>query len=350
MGQIEDIVEYHVLRKHQRCRSSEEQLDLWQTLPELPLATELLSGDPPDLPYDYQYEAPRDKNDYLRWQYLMYRYEGVESMRRAIAVFRRRPCEQPRDAYVYTQARIQGYTFSRQGAAARVAFSTDISKVRVDWENTSRLTPGSLIALSPKKDGFQTKCLVATVAARPILGGLIPNPEFGETEDTPPRIDIFWSNPEDAVIDPLEEMFMIEPKSGYFETVRHAMIGLQHAAVSESRPTPIIVAAQTNHALDQLLLECMQPGLDGVAMVNIARLGSRSQDESIQQTTLFNLRTKSKKYGRGGHQAWTDAESKAIEFESLMHICFPNGLVSFKVLLEEGIITPVQYDSLDEDD
>ncbi|KAG9254099.1 P-loop containing nucleoside triphosphate hydrolase protein [Emericellopsis atlantica] len=423
MGQIEDIpkiVEYHVLRRHQRCRSSEEQLDLWQTLPELPLATELLSGDPPDLPYDYQYESPRDKNDYLRWQYLMYRYEGVEFIRRAIAAFQKRPHEQPRDAYVHTQARVQGYTFSKQGAAARVAFSTDMSKVRVDWENTSRLTPGTLIALSPKKDGFRTKCLVATVAARPILSGLIPDPEFGEAEDTPPRIDIFWSNPEDAVIDPLEEMFIIEPKSGYFEPVRHAMIGLQHAAVSEScidkytvnghtgddiapdlvdqppclpaatfvldnsqhrafqrmtsrelaiiqgppgtgktytsvtairaliwnRPTPIIVAAQTNHALDQLLLECMQPGSDGVAMVNIARLGSRSQDEAIQQTTLYNLRTKSKKYARGGHQAWADAESKAAEFESLIQICFPNGLIPFKLSDSESEHTETQDDQM----
>lgn len=132
-----------------------------------------------------------------------------------------------------TKVRIQGYTFSKQGAAARIAFSTEMSKVRVDWENTSRLTPGSLIALSPKKDRFHTQCLVATVAARPILGGLIPDPAYGEAEDTPPRIDIFWANPQDAVIDPLEEMIMIEPKCGYFEPVRHAMVGLQHAAVTE---------------------------------------------------------------------------------------------------------------------
>lgn len=44
-----------------------------------------------------------------------------------------------------------------------------------------------------------------------------------------------------------------------------------------SEPTPNIVSAQTNHALDQLLAECIRNG------ALAARLGGRSQDEEINQ-------------------------------------------------------------------
>lgn len=101
------------------------------------------------------------------------------------------------------------------------------------WEESDRLTPGTLVALSTPTDKFRTICYVAVVAARPLLGGLLPDPTQGEGKNTPPRIDIFWASPEAARIDPLEELVMVEAQGGYFETVRHAMVGLQHAALHE---------------------------------------------------------------------------------------------------------------------
>ena len=52
-------------------------------------------------------------------------------------------------------------------------------------------------------------------------------PGEDEHEHTPPRIDIFWANTQDAIINPLMHMVMIESKSGYFEGVRHTLRGLQ---------------------------------------------------------------------------------------------------------------------------
>lgn len=123
--------------------------------------------------------------------------------------------------------------FTKLGAAFRISFSTEMSETKVVWEGSDRLTPGTLVALSTPEDKFQTICHVAVVAARPLLGGLIPDKTKGEGENTPPRVDVFWANPDTAVIDPSEEMVMIEAQGGYFETVRHAMVGLQHAALHE---------------------------------------------------------------------------------------------------------------------
>lgn len=98
-----------------------------------------------------------------------------------------------------------------------------------DTLDSGRLTSGTLVALSPAKDKFSTVCLVAVVAARPLAGGLLPD----EGEDAPPRVDIYWADHDSAPLDPAQEMVMIEAKTGFFETVRHSMRGLQHAALCE---------------------------------------------------------------------------------------------------------------------
>lgn len=84
--------------------------------------------------------------------------------------------------------------------------------------------------MSPHDDGFKTKCIIATVAGRQVIGGLEPDLISGESPDTRPRIDVFWSASNEALLDPEVEMVMIETKSGYFESLRHTMVGLQQAA------------------------------------------------------------------------------------------------------------------------
>ena len=110
------------------------------------------------------------------------------------------------------------------GPLARVSVSTERSKYRIEWQQSRRLQPGKIVALSPKRDSFRTICKIATVALRPYYQGLDQNP---------PVIDLQWANPEDAVLDPNLEMVMIESLNGYFESARHALVGLQHAAHTE---------------------------------------------------------------------------------------------------------------------
>jgi helicase required for RNAi-mediated heterochromatin assembly 1 len=115
------------------------------------------------------------------------------------------------------QCYIKGFTFSPQGIAAKVSFSYKRAGKKIIWEQSKRLISGSLVALSPAVDGFQTTCVVAVVAARPLDG----------VKHTPPEIDIFFGSPEEIHMDPQQEWVMIEAKTGYYEAARHTLVALQ---------------------------------------------------------------------------------------------------------------------------
>ncbi len=131
---------------------------------------------------------------------------------------------------------MQGFVLTAHGAASRVSFSTDrFADAPVDWANSGRLRQGSLVVLSPMDDSFKSKCLVATVAYRFLSGGLWPdlNADPPEPDDTPPRVDLYFSAWSERLLDPTVKYCMLETKNGYFESFRHTMAALQ-AAVSEA--------------------------------------------------------------------------------------------------------------------
>jgi helicase required for RNAi-mediated heterochromatin assembly 1 len=102
-----------------------------------------------------------------------------------------------------------------------VSFSTERSRYNIQWQQSKRLQPGKIVALSTRDDGFQSICKIASIAQRPYRNGL---------DQDPPLVDLLWANSEDAVLDPDLEMIMIESWHGYYEAARHALVGLQHAA------------------------------------------------------------------------------------------------------------------------
>ena len=115
----------------------------------------------------------------------------------------------------------------------------------------------------------------------------------------------------------------------------------------DSQNRPIIIAAQTNHALDQILLL-----LSKATRTEFVRLGRRSQDEFIACRTVFNLRQKSQKnpgcveYGR------IESRRKAHigQMKDLISECFPDGFLKPRDLLSHGLITKTQNDSLEMED
>jgi helicase required for RNAi-mediated heterochromatin assembly 1 len=119
---------------------------------------------------------------------------------------------------------VKQYIMTTVGPLARVSFSTERSPFRIQWQLSKRLQPGKIVALSPKADNFRSICKIATVAQRPYRDGL---------DQDPPLVDLQWARPEDAVFDPSLEMIMVESLHGYFESARHALVGLQHAARTE---------------------------------------------------------------------------------------------------------------------
>ncbi|KAG9231336.1 P-loop containing nucleoside triphosphate hydrolase protein [Amylocarpus encephaloides] len=112
---------------------------------------------------------------------------------------------------------------------------------------------------------------------------------------------------------------------------------------------PIIVSAQTNHALDQLLNHVMK------FEPNIVRLGGRCSKENteILERTIYQLRLNTKgapSYHRGIKTANAVVASRIEEIKQLLAPIVNEDVVSLGTLFDRGIITQVQRDSLGADD
>lgn len=64
---------------------------------------------------------------------------------------------------------------------------------------------------------FQTKAIVATVAARPLAA----------LQQNPPEIDLFIARAEELELDPAQGFVMVEDRGGLYEADRHTLLALQ---------------------------------------------------------------------------------------------------------------------------
>ena len=108
---------------------------------------------------------------------------------------------------------------------------------------------------------------------------------------------------------------------------------------------PIIVAAQTNHALDQLLSLLFDH------KARILRVGGRTENERIAEHTVFKMRQRSKCSQAAGLRALDAARQVHIQtLKELAAAAFSGGLLDPAGLLQAGVITQAQYESLVDDD
>ncbi|KAF5877161.1 putative dead box helicase protein [Botrytis fragariae] len=460
-----------VLREHvQKPYAIIKFLESWRNLPEIPTSEEILEDvswqekDGPEQPMDYQRLAepkefdPRlphnnidgawgSKEEYLGFHYQILREDAVAPLRQSVAEFKRNSnMSDTQDTSIYTDVHLVGLQLSHLGPAFRIEFSSDKAGKRIRWEQSSRLTQGSLVCLSPTSDKFRSICKVGTVAARPIEGGL---------DCDPPQVDLFFGDDEDIILNPTESYIMIQSRVGFFEAYRHVLVALQKLATEDSpyiqkyliemdrdilppdhikeRPCldlrsialssghhfsdltdeedetlchvdvlkefpilpksgmddsqlaackrmltqslaivqgppgtgktftsvqalkamlcnrgngPVIVAAQTNHALDQLLTHIA--GFEE----KFVRLGSRcdKKNSTILARTLYELREEHKKLKtkqfNGGVRSACKAHNDLVESIELM--LFPVidfGILPARVLLESGVMSQEHYDS-----
>lgn len=448
----------------------------WQCLPDLPSSAEILADySSDDLPWFPINHAWKTKSEYLEALYRILRFEGVEGLRYSVKNVRDSPnMGEDDNTCIYTkvcswyslgnaqadpltmihnlQVYVKGYLFAKLGPIARISLSTARAGVKIKWKQSKRLQPGKAVALST--DFFKADCRVAVVAQRPIEGGL---------DQSPPVIDIIWADGSQALVDPDQELVMVESRNGYYEAVRHALKGLQRAAqewspldkyvvsldtsdlacssvakeldfsslidhqtpdplsgnaiaeqealhqiedrfkcmsrenlihLEDLKPytslddsqleacqriltrevaiiqgppgtgktftsvksitailknrragdPPIIVSAQTNHALDQLLIYCKSAG------ANIMRVGGRTDNDDIAQRTMYELRHAAKLGGQGKYlekQRLMIAE----RFECLVHGVFGGtGLLDPQMLLDANVLTEAQYNSFADED
>ncbi|KAI9801073.1 MAG: hypothetical protein M1833_002941 [Piccolia ochrophora] len=377
------------------------------------------------------------KEAYLGAHYRLLREDTVAPLRNAVTEVRlRKEAAESSSFHLYDRVRITGLTFSRSGPAVRVVFSTTKAGKKIRWAQSKRLTPLSLVALTPSDDYFQQQCIVAVVAARPLAG----------VEANPPEVDLFFAKGSELEIDPMQEWIMVQANDGYFEAYRHTLMALQkmmtersplcnhlvslqtdvgipeyirkspfadltsifpsastettyeninileafpqakdsvldssqlvaleriltkelavvqgppgtgktHVSVAALRiqlgmmskeDPPIIIASQTNHALDQLLLHVAAFEKDFI------RLGGRSADQNeIKQRTMQELRQVKKPGMRGTGHGAANTVFKRQE-ERMKTILAPlrdqKQPHSAQVLFERGVISRGQFESLE---
>ena len=412
----------------------------WRGLPEIPTNDEVslaLEEEVTLLP-NKQRGKWKSKEKYLRTHYELQREDAVSPLRDAIDKFRKDPgMGDDHSLNIYEKVHVCGFTFSQLGVAARIQFSTNRAGRHILWQASKRLVSGTLVALSPADDNFESKCIVALVAARALVG----------LELSPPQIDIFFCRPEDIQIDPQQEWIMIEAKQGYFEAYRHTLKALQKLshekftlstqicslspdieppAYLENNPTmslapataeeqghsygafdvlhdwpdhslssldrsqwsalqqlltkrlaiiqgppgtgktfcskvaleilhgylkdddpPIIIAAQTNHALDQLLghVSKFEP--------NYIRLGGRSTSVEVKKRALFEVRKKERLPPIPGGLLGRSTSNWTLQGKQMVELLLPlhqgtKDPLSIETLVKHDVITQKQSDSLGE--
>ncbi|OTA58964.1 hypothetical protein K449DRAFT_467149 [Hypoxylon sp. EC38] len=455
-----ETIKYHVNFELPPPKPGQE----WRSYPELPTSRDLNPDwDDPQQLAEIRYLLPntwkepwQNKNTYLETHYRLQREEGITMLRHSIKKFKEDPTmmDDP-ETCIYTKVFVRGYLMTRLGPMCQVQFSTERSGKKIRWIQTRRLTVGTLVAISTASDCFKTICMPAIISEHRIRDGLDQNP---------PTIHFQWANLDDAIMDPNQELIMIETRSGYFEAVRHSMVGLQHVANTEtpldkylvqadksdlpakyvekspqmdvrslihhvpdsssmttsevnarmteiSEPlrrysvldgfdhrlsqytnldnsqlsavhriltkelaivqgppgtgktftsvqalqillesqdrgsNVIIVAAQTNHAVDQILIQLINAGY------NVVRLGGRTQNEDIKRYTMYNLQ-------RRAAPSWTqrtDRDYKTFEsarkkniatLEKAIDDVFPDDLINPDTLRSAGIISATQLETL----
>ncbi|KAI5918453.1 P-loop containing nucleoside triphosphate hydrolase protein [Camillea tinctor] len=437
----------------------------WRAYPEIPTARDLNPDwDDPSQRAEITHLLPNtwqrpwsDKNTYLETHYRLQREEVITMLRFSIRKFRNCPLMMDdEETCIYTKVFVQGYRMTRLGPVCQIQFSTERCGKKIRWSQTRRLTTGALIVLSTAQDAFKTICIPATIADHPIRDGLDQNP---------PLIQIHWANMDDAIMDPTLELVMVESRFGYFEAVRHCLVGLQQVAMTyspidkylvgadksdvlaeyvkkkpqmnisslihhvpnssdmtraqvaeemrqiresltsqsvidgisnqlspytnldnsqleavhriltkelaivqgppgtgktftsvqalqillESQKEPgnsvIVVAAQTNHAVDQILIQLINLGF------NVARLGGRTQNEGIKRYSMYNLRRRamlpSFLGGDRDYKTFEAARKKNIStLETIVKNVFPQDILDPSALHSAGIISEGQLDSL----
>ncbi|KAH8712271.1 P-loop containing nucleoside triphosphate hydrolase protein [Phaeosphaeriaceae sp. PMI808] len=210
----------------------------WIDKPEIPDPSEILPLQRPDLSESHAlididagehirphkaYGPYENNEEYLSTKYELLREDFIQPFRKMMDEFRKNPYKDEaeyndKNIGIYDPVHITSLVFSPRGLATRVAFSLSRVKKFIRWEQSKRLITGTLVALSPTDDAFQTTCIFAVVAARPIAA----------LQQNPPEIDLFFARPEEQEIDPTKKWVMVECRGSFFEASRHTLRALQH--------------------------------------------------------------------------------------------------------------------------
>jgi helicase required for RNAi-mediated heterochromatin assembly 1 len=145
-----------------------------------------------------------------------------------------------------------------------------------------------------------------------------------------------------------DELAIIQGPPGTGKTFTSvAAIAAMTALRRKNGGPPLVIAAQTNQALNHILVNCINSG------IRVLRVGGRSSDIRIQEASLFNLRRRNPKLAPELNRELNSVESarqrNILQIETIVQCIFGRKLLNPRALLNWGLITPEQYNSLEDD-
>ncbi|KAF9872164.1 dead box helicase [Colletotrichum karsti] len=138
-----------------------------------------------------------------------------------------------------------------------------------------------------------------------------------------------------------KELAIVQGPPGTGKT-HTSMAALSVLLIMQPANIPIIITAQKNDTVDELLIRCHKLG------VSFVRLGGQAKDATVSQRTLFNLRTQSRGRWRRDHFQ-KRLDSLKSQAKLLLQRCFPpflQQLILPEHLHEIGLITGQQHASI----
>ncbi|CAG8900181.1 unnamed protein product [Penicillium egyptiacum] len=349
------------------------------------------------------------KEEYLEAHYALIREDSIAPLRNAVARVRADPfMKDTPDVSIYEKVFLVGVTLARAGLALHIQFSTRRAGKNIAWTYSNRLNPGTIVALTPKHNAFLSRCVVAVVACRLLeavekdppevdlflaspddievdphfplneqicsLAGDIDAPGYINTApcmdfaplsevsalDITTKYDILqqWPSQPMGKLDASQwsalnrmltkKLAIIQGPPGTGKTF--TSIAALKMMLSNKGPNdpPIIIAAQTNHALDQLIKHI------SVFEKNYVRLGGRTSDPEIRKRTPYEIRQNQGLLTIEGG-LMTPMRKKqnkiAAELDKLLEPLAPSNNskpLAASLFLEHGLLSQEQVDSLQE--
>jgi helicase required for RNAi-mediated heterochromatin assembly 1 len=139
-----------------------------------------------------------------------------------------------------------------------------------------------------------------------------------------------------------KELAIIQGPPGTGKTYT-SIAALKTLLNSNQTAAPIVIAAQTNHALDQLLAH-----IDQQTNVKFIRLGGRSRNPTVAANTVYRLRQEStaNTWNVQSSLCERQRQQNREQLDQTLQECFPPALLQLQVLRQHRILSSRQCKSL----
>ncbi|KAH7311881.1 P-loop containing nucleoside triphosphate hydrolase protein [Rhexocercosporidium sp. MPI-PUGE-AT-0058] len=338
------------------------------------------------------------KEAYLGAHYQIIREDSIAPLRSAVTEVQHTPSmDETDETRIYTGVTFIGLQLSRLGVASRVEFSCHRAGKRIRWDQSKRLVQEYVMVES--RQGYFEASRHTMVAMQKLmterfsfakelveLDSSIETPLYVQ-QDPFMNLSSLERSPkdlDDLVSVPLSDgltLFNVDVINNFPKKINCGMDDSQvsacknmltkRLAIVQGPPgtgktfvsisalevmirnlgpddPPIIVAAQTNHALDQLLNHIL------IFEPEIVRLGGRSDRENvaIKKRTLYELRlaTDTSTISQGLGASFREHRALCDELTAVLSPLLNNAIFTADVLFEHGIITEGQRRSLEAGD